>query len=235
MKKLIFSVAFLVIATVANAQETTLSFDLKGKVKFVEESSYKYVEKFGEVEVGDFLGRNYKVFNDKGYLIKKYEIRGGRNSRDTVGINDYVYLNNERGQIKEINNYYQLDFMPKTKNLNSKTKLKYDETSNLVQKIVYSGAGSFIEGFRYTYEKEKRVSENIDSEGNIIKPIYDPIYQVQLLEQSSFVLIDGVEVGNEVAGYRDDVIDSLGNWTKRIEFRGKKQFKGHERRIIYFN
>jgi hypothetical protein len=32
MKKLIFTVAFLVCATIINAQETTLSFDLKGKV-----------------------------------------------------------------------------------------------------------------------------------------------------------------------------------------------------------
>ena len=68
MKTLIFAVAFLVCATVTNAQVTTETFDLKGKVRFVEETSYQYVVKFGEIEVGESLGRSCKVFNDRGIL-----------------------------------------------------------------------------------------------------------------------------------------------------------------------
>ena len=71
MKKLIFAVALILVAQFSFAQETTETFELKGKVRFVEESSYEFVEKFGEVELGDFLGRDCKVFNEKGFLIKK--------------------------------------------------------------------------------------------------------------------------------------------------------------------
>ncbi len=225
MKKLIFAVAFLVCATVTNAQETTLSFDLKGKVKFIEESSYQYVVKFGEIEVGNYFGRNYKLFNEKGYLIKKYDINGDRDSRDTAGILSYVYLNNERGQIKEINEYEQYN-SDVQKELKSKTKFKYDESGNLVQKIVYNGDGAFIEGYRYTYEKEKKFVEQIDQEGNVIQPNNESIYIEPDYDEN------GLEVTGELI-YKD-VIDSQGNWIKRTEFRGKKQFKGYERRIIYY-
>ena len=63
MKKLIFAVAFLVCATFSFAQFNSSGYELKGSVKFVEESVFEYVEKFGEIEVGEFIGRKYMYFN----------------------------------------------------------------------------------------------------------------------------------------------------------------------------
>ena len=97
MKKLIIAIAFLVCANFLFAQETTETLNFKGKVKFVEESSYKFVEKFGEIEVGDFLGRTCQVFNEKGLLVKKYVVNGGKNSKDTSNISSFDYVLNEFG------------------------------------------------------------------------------------------------------------------------------------------
>lgn len=225
MKKLIFALTLLACAQFANAQETSESFELKGKVRFVEEASFQYVVKFGEIEVGEYFGRKCKVFNEKGLIIKKYDINGERDSKDTARIISYTYLNNESGQIKEINEYEQY-YSTSQKELKSKTKLKYDETGKLIQKIIYSGNGSFDEGYRYTYENDKREVEQIDSEGNPVESDNENVY----------VEPDYDENGQELTGelINKDVLDAQGNWIKRTEFRGKKQYKGYERRIIYF-
>ena len=107
MKKLIFAVAFLVCATFSFAQFNSSGYELKGSVKFVEESVFEYVEKFGEIEVGNFLGRKCMHFNESGLLVKKYIVRGDRASRDTSEISTFEYVNNDKSQIKEVNEYKQ--------------------------------------------------------------------------------------------------------------------------------
>lgn len=222
MKKLIFAVAFLVCATIINAQETTLSFDLKGKVKFIEESSYKYVVKFGEIEVGESLGRSCKVFNDRGYLIKKYALLG----RDTTDVLSYEFVYNEKGQMKEVNEFKQ--YTPRSqKELKSKTKFKYDDNGKLAQQIIYDGDGSFEKGYKFsTPDNGITLQQQIDSEGN----------SVEESEETVFEEPDYDDNGQEITGEttNNDTLDAQGNWIKRIEFRGKKQHKGYERRIMYF-
>ena len=227
MRKLILGVTLLLCAQFSFAQETTESFDLKGKVRFVEEASYKYVEKFGEIEVGGFLGRTVKVFNEKGLIIKKYDINGSRDSRDTSNIATFDYVFNERGQLKEINEYEQYSSRSQ-KELKFKTKFKYDENGILVQQIIYNGDGSFENGYKFsTADNGKIVQQKIDSEGN----------DVEESDENIYVEPDYDDNGQEITGETSykDVIDAQGNWIKRIEFRGKKQFKGYERRIVYFN
>ena len=145
MKTLIFAVAFLVCATVTNAQVTTETFDLKGKVRFVEETSYQYVVKFGEIEVGESLGRSCKVFNDRGYLIKNYALLG----RDTTDVLSYEFVYNEKGQMKEVNEFTQYTSRSQ-KELKSKTKFKYDDNGKLAQQIIYDGDGSFEKGYKFS-------------------------------------------------------------------------------------
>jgi hypothetical protein len=223
MRKLIFAAAFLVFANVSNAQENTLSFNLKGKVRFVEEASFKYVEKFGEIEVGESLGKECKVFNDRGFLIKKYALLG----RDTTDVLSYEIVYNEKGQIREVNEYKQYTSRSE-KELESKTKFKYDENGKLAQQIIYNGDGSFEKGYKFSNaDNGMTIQQQIDSEGN----------SVEESEENVYVEPDYDDNGQEITGettYKD-VLDAQGNWIKRIEFRGKKQVKGYERRIVYFN
>ena len=222
MKTLIFAVAFLVCATVTNAQVTTETFDLKGKVRFVEETSYQYVVKFGEIEVGESLGRSCKVFNDRGYLIKNYALLG----RDTTDVLSYEFVYNEKGQMKEVNEFTQYTSRSQ-KELKSKTKFKYDDNGKLAQQIIYDGDGSFEKGYKFsTPDNGKTLQQQIDSEGNIVKESEETVFEEPDYDDN------GQPITGELKN--KDVLDAQGNWIKRIEFRGKKQLKGYERRIIYY-
>ena len=212
MKKLIIAIAFLVCANFLFAQETTETLNFKGKVKFVEESSYKFVEKFGEIEVGDFLGRTCQVFNEKGLLVK-----------DTSNISSFDYVLNEKGQIKEINEYEQYN-PSNNKELKYKTKNKFNEGGMLLLQFIYNGTGSFDKGFRYSGDEVYK----IDSEGELI---------VEDNEFANFPMESEYDNdGQPLIGdttYKN-VLDTQGNWIKSVQFIGKKQFKGFERKIIYF-
>ncbi len=229
MKKFLFAIAFLVGAQYSFSQQTTETFDLKGKVRFVEESSYEFIEKFGEVELGDFLGRECKVFNEKGFLIKKYKINGNKESKDTVDIEINEFIFNENGKIKELNEYEQYSYRY-PKKLKYKTRNKFDESGKLVQLIVYNGDGSFHNGYEYTYENDKMVAHEINSYGTIITQSND----LMEVYTPSIDVDPFVEGGDEDVSSNKDQLDAYENWIKRIEYIGKKPVKGHDRKIIYF-
>jgi hypothetical protein len=163
------------------------------------------------------------VFNDRGFLIKKYALLG----RDTTDVLSYEIVYNEKGQIREVNEYKQYTSRSE-KELESKTKFKYDENGKLAQQIIYNGDGSFEKGYKFSNaDNGKTIQQQIDSEGN----------SVEESEENVYVEPDYDDNGQEITGettYKD-VLDAQGNWIKRIEFRGKKQVKGYERRIVYFN
>lgn len=225
MKKILIYFITIIISNSSIGQQTTEMFGLKGNVNFIEESNYEFIEKFGEVEIGDFLGRTCMAFNSKNLLVKKYDIRGGKDSKDTINLISYEYVYNENGLLKEINEFEQYSSRSK-KSLSFKTKLKYDEKKNLIQEFIYFGNGEFKEGFKISYEDGKMIKEATDSDGNIL----------EINNEGVVMFPDEMinENGNELQTSYTDTQDANGNWIKRIEFKGKKQKKGYERKIIYF-
>lgn len=227
MKKLIFAIAFLVFAQFSNAQFNASGYDLKGSVKFVEESVFAYVEKFGETEVGDFYGRKCMHFNENGLIIKKYTIRGERNSRDTSEITTFEYISNEKGLIKEVNEYRQYGYRGQ-KSLKYKTKYKFNEEGKVIQGIKYNGYdGSFHNGYKYLYTNgEYTSSQAINSDGS------DRDYEYND-DSDNNDFYDGFDYDDEEVSNKD-VVDEQGNWIKRVVFRSEKQERGLERKIIYY-
>jgi hypothetical protein len=228
MKKLIFAVAFLVCATFSFAQFNSSGYELKGSVKFVEESVFEYVEKFGEIEVGNFLGRKCMHFNESGLLVKKYIVRGDRASRDTSEISTFEYVNNDKSQIKEVNEYKQYGSRGQ-KQLKYKTRYKFDEAGNVIQGIKYNGHdGSFYNGYRYSYTNgEYTSSQAIESDGSDSDSDYS--YQNDNEDRLyDYFNYDDEDVTNK------ETVDPQGNWIKRIFSKASKQERGKERRIIYY-
>jgi len=224
MKKLIFILALLVNFQFSNAQLTTRSFNLKGKVKFIEEASYSFELKFGELEKNFDNVKNCMEFNEKGYLIKKYELLGemGR-SQKMNNIFSYVYINNERGRLKEINEYKQL-WADYGKELQYRTKFKYDETGNLIQKIIYNADGRFNSGSNFIYEKDKIIEKVIFNEEEYEGEIEEGLYEANFLpsnENNIFEIYGEQGCTGELTN--EDILDLQGNWIKRIEYRGKKK------------
>ena len=231
MKKLIFAVAFLVCATFSFAQFNSSGYELKGSVKFVEESVFEYVEKFGEIEVGEFIGRKYMYFNENGLITKKYTIPGDKTSNDTSFISTFQYITNDKSKIKEVNEYTQYESRGE-KELRYKTKYKFDEAGKVVQSIKYNGSdGSFFKGFRYLYTNgEYTSSKAINSDGTDIDFDYgiDTDNSDEDKSLSDYFNYDQEDVTNK------DTLDPQGNWIKRIIFKSNKQERGKERRVIYY-
>lgn len=228
MKKLIFAIAFLVSAQFSFAQFNASGYDLKGNVKFVQTSIFEYVEKFGETEVGNFFGKRIMQFNENGLIIKKYSVQGDKDSRDTSEIITYEYVSNEKGQIKEVNEYKQYSYS-EPKVLKFKTKYKFNEEGKAIQGIKYNGYdGSFHNGYRYIYTNgEFSSSQAINSDGT------DNEYGYNEEELNEDELSDYFEYDAEDVTQKD-ILDDKGNWIKRVVFKGSKQERGLERKIIYY-
>jgi|694.fasta_scaffold38357_6 hypothetical protein len=250
MKKILFTIALFVYAQFSDAQTNLGSLNLFGKVKKIEECAYRYVEKFGEFEVGDSLGREFMEFNDKGYLIKKYMVNDKSFEKNKFEIYTYVYTNNERGQFKEINVFYAVGAVfgygvsKSDSTLYSKTKFKYNETGDLVQKIIYNGNGDFWVGYDYGIENGKIEEYLIDEYGRGGSSGSDRVYGNTGRNPEGFLrkeeienFLYGEEV-NEINLKNEDKVDVKGNWIKRIQSINKygtfKQLYGYERKIIYF-
>lgn len=218
MKFLKLLILFCLLSTCLNAQETRATYQLNGRVKIVETSNYDFIEKFGEIQIGDFNGRKILQFNEAGYIIKKYNINGDRISKDTAEIYTFEYIYNEYKNLRELNEYYQR-YRTSNKELKYKTKFKYDSEGRVIEERIYDGSnGSFHKGFSYSYEN-----------GKIIK--------VEIKEDS-----EDIEMETTIVEYEDESekltfkeeYDTLKNWIKRTTFRGGKPIKGDERKIVYF-
>ena len=74
--------------------------NLKGKVKSIKETTYKAVDKFGQIEKGDVLNNYFNIYNEKGNKIEDnfYDSDGNLSSKDT-----YEY--DEKGNKIEKNVY----------------------------------------------------------------------------------------------------------------------------------
>ena len=133
----ILSVLCLVSCNQSEKKNDLTEENLKGKVKSIKETTYKAIEKFGQIEKGDVLvdssavytddGR-FKIYNEKGNKIEenRYDSDGSLDFKDT-------YKYDEKGNKIEINNYNS------DGRLDSKTtyKYEYDKNNNWTQRIKY--------------------------------------------------------------------------------------------------
>lgn len=102
--------------------------NLKGKVKSIKETTYKAVDKFGQIEKGDVLNNYFNIYNEKGNKIEDnfYDSDGNLSSKDT-----YEY--DEKGNMIE-ENWYESDGSLYEKHT---YKYEYDKNNNWTQRIEY--------------------------------------------------------------------------------------------------
>lgn len=218
MKKYVVIFILLVNVVVANAQITAAHFGVNGKVQSVKLSTYSFVEKFGEIERGEKYSDQIVEFNEQGFIIKRYII----GQMDHISsVTTYEYLLLEDGKIKEINEYVNETFSEEPI-LKFKTKFKYDESGNFIDKRLYQGYnGSLL-------KTSANISEILASDDNndsiVSDDKYFPNHYIDLFSSD-----DGEEIKTKV-----EKVDQQNNWTKKIKFIGGKQSYGYERLITYF-
>ena len=150
---------------------------LKGKVSFFSDSTYNFVEKFGEIEKG---GRrcNFKYkYDEKGNKIEGHEYpnlydhddfkcdeKGNKIEGTKFDVNrdrgsyeyKYTYKYDEKGNMIE-ENYY------KSSELNYKSKYKYDEKGNKIEENWYNSAGGLWYKLTYKYDVKGNKIEQINN------------------------------------------------------------------------
>ena len=102
--------------------------NLKGKVKSIKETTYKAVDKFGQIEKGDVLNNYFNIYNEKGNKIEEnwYNSDGRLHSK-------YTYKYDEKGNMIE-ENWYESDGSLYEKHT---YKYEYDKNNNWTQRIEY--------------------------------------------------------------------------------------------------
>jgi len=218
MKKIIVLFVFLVSVVFVNAQITAAQFGVNGKVQSVKLSTYSFVEKFGEIEIGEEYSDQVVEFNEQGLIIKKYII-GQMDLISSVTTYEYLFL--EDGRFKEINEYINNNFSDEP-SLKYKIKFKYDESGNFVDKRLYRGYdGSLL-------KTSANISEILASDDNndsiVSDDKYFPNHYIELFSSD-----DDKEIKTKI-----EKVDQQNNWTKKIKFIGGKQSYGYERLITYF-
>ena len=237
MKKYVFMLALLCSTTTMNAQITSAYFGLRGKVKQATLVTYSFVEKFGEIEIGSKYRTQSVAFNKQGFLIEKVLKNDDSNNgyvdenSKPLSSHSFEYLFFEDGRLKEINEFTNDDFSD-DKVLLFKTKFKYDESGQFIDKRLYSGSdGSLLA--TSTNLKEPIITTGADykelgmSEANFF-PSFVRDFE---LDEDDKRAAEGQQrkLTNKI-----DNIDQAGNWVKLRKFLEAKQLYGIERKIIYF-
>ena len=133
MKKIILailSVLRLVSCKQSEKKNDLTEENLKGKVKSIKETLYEAVDKFGQIEKGNWFNNYFTIYDKKGNIIEEndYDSDGSLNSKTT-------YKYDEKGNKIEENDY------DSDGRLDSKTtykyKYEYDKNNNWTQKIQY--------------------------------------------------------------------------------------------------
>jgi len=151
---------------------------LKGNVKFIARSTYKAVEKFGEIEK-DYLSSKYTdKYDEKGNVIEenkynadgslrsfrpkttyKYDENGNKIEENWYNAGslryEFTYKYDEKGnKIEE--SWYNADG-----SLDAKYKSKYDEKGNEIEKNKYYADGSLDAKYKSKYdEKGNEIEKN---------------------------------------------------------------------------
>lgn len=218
MKKFIVLFVFLVNVAIANAQITAAQFGVNGRVRSVRLSTYSFVEKFGEIERGEEYNDQVVEFNEQGLIIKKYVIEEEDRIMSFI---TYEYLFLEDGKIKEINEYSNESFSEE-RSLRFKTKFKYDESGNFIDKKLYNGySGSLLK--TSTNISEILTDDEDNSDSIVSEDKFFPNHYIGLFSS------DDDEIKTKI-----EKVDQQNNWTKKIKFIGGKQAYGYERIISYF-
>ena len=218
----ILSVLRLVSCKQSEKKNDLTEENLKGKVKSIKETLYEAVDKFGQIEKGNWFNNYFTIYDKKGNIIEEndYDSDGSLNSKTTykydekgnkIEENDYdsdgrlsykyTYKYDEKGNIIE-ENHYDSDGR-----LRSKYTYKYDKKGNMIEANFYNSDGSL--SFKFTYK--------YDEKGNMIEVTY----------------YDSDGSLNYKTTYKYEY-DKNNNWTQKIQYRNTIPNIITERIIEYY-
>ena len=164
MKYLLFILLSLsLIGCGSKEKKTSLTKEnIKGKVKYIEESTYNVIDKFGNIEK---VGLSKKE-------IFKYDEKGNKTEENLYNSNESLskkitFKYDEEGKLIE-ENLYNSD-----ESLKNKAIYNYDKKGNLIELIWYNANGSFNCKYTYNCDEKGNIMESNDNLANKVTFKYD--------------------------------------------------------------
>ena len=229
MKKIILailSVLRLVSCKQSEKKNDLTEENLKGKVKSIKETLYEAVDKFGQIEKGNWFNNYFTIYDKKGNIIEEndYDSDGSLNSKTT-------YKYDEKGNKIEENDY------DSDGRLDSKTTYKYDEKGNIIEENHYDSDGRLDSKTTYKYdEKGNTIEKNYYSysDGRLDSKItYKYNEKGNTIEENDYYYSDGRLDSKTTYKYKYEY-DKNNNWTQKIQYRNTIPNIITERIIEYY-
>ena len=227
----ILSVLCLVSCNQSEKKNDLTEENLKGKVKSIKETTYKAIEKFGQIEKGDVLVDSSAVYTDYGrfkiYNEKGNKIEENRYNSDGSLYYKVTYKYDGKGNKIEVNHY------DSNGSLILKYTYKYDENGNKIEECWYNEDGSLIVKFTPKYDENGNMMEvnNYDSDGSLHKK-----FTYKYDEKGNKIEINNYNSDGRLDSkttYKYEY-DKNNNWTQRIEYKNTIPNSITERIIEYY-
>ena len=180
MKKIITLFISILFMIGCNTNKSKTETDLekqgfKGKVKSIKSTTYKAIEKFGEIEKGEEVDKLLSIFNEMGNFTERIYSKNGKiDSKQT-----YIY--NDQGNIIDKKEY------DSDGNLKLQTTYNYDDNGNKIEENTFGGYQTQKTTYKYDDKgreveslmtlsfqgingsAELRITKEYDQKGNIIE------------------------------------------------------------------
>ena len=149
--------------------------NLKGKVKSIKETTYKAVDKFGQIEKGDVLVDSSAVYTDDG-RFKIYNEKGNKIEENYYNSNSSLIYKNTY-KYDEKGNKIEENYYNSNGRLYSKTTYKYDEKGNIIEENHYDSNGRLDSKYTYEYDKNNNWTQRIEYKNTIPHRITERIIE----------------------------------------------------------
>ena len=213
MKNVIYllSILFLISCTTNDKGKNDLSVEnLRGSVKSLKETTYRAVDKFGQLSKGEKTGISDNQMFDDGSLSSKhtvkYDDKGNQNERNLYN-SDGILRSKETVKYDDKGNLIEWNSYNSDGSLSYKETNKYDDKGNRIEENWYNSDGSLSHKYTNKYDDKGNQNERnkYNSDGSLS---YEATFEY--------------------------IYDEKNNWIKRILFWEDIPKKIVEREIEYY-
>lgn len=223
--------------------------NLKGKVKSVKSTTYRYTNNNGKTEKGTPLS-NFNTLEE--YNAKGFKIKGSRFSNEGKTTNAWLYFydgNNRLTKVEIFNNNNQIEetlayfFEPQAQTetvkgydangtLSGQQIITYDDKGNKINELSLNAKNEFLLSQVIVYDAKQNISEKKfeDKEGKRVVLEYEYDDKNNVIKENYYG--EGKQLyGQKVFSYK---YDNQGNWIERTESIYEVERVVTQREIEYF-
>lgn len=230
MKKIVYSFIVGLLLISCNSKKYQNQLRLNGKVQFCSDTKYSAKEIEGEVIIGDILGRQDFLFNEKGSILKEthYNAYG-----EDIKMYEYIYnkenivekstFHDKINDIKEGHNYIKRTWEREIREFYSTN----DERNGFFYiirgkkgwtiEIQNKNTGNIVSRKDFFLDKSGNIIEEIDKENEKIVYWFQAKFDKQNQEVERNIIQSDSLIG--LYRYEYENFDDKNNWISKLEYK----------------